>query len=599
MINSSQGSQQGDPLGGLFFALGLHPVITRVESEVALRLHVWYFDDGRLDGIIPEVRKAWDILSLELPLIGLKPKLVKCKLAFSEAYEERRNEPDAMDIDEALPPLVADTFPIEMERVMKSDREQSQKGYVTMGTPIGSREFVDSFFTTKLANIRALHRRISNLSNLQTQLWILRNCASVCKIMYWMRIMDPDTMLPHLKAFDKMQFDLLQEIVGVNFDDLDTLQSVLPLANGGLVGMRSAESHASAAFISGSKNSEDLVHELLRGEPHSYTLLESAMTLYNSKVLPSARLDAAKLGAMESIEQKSLSIAIDNFAESRLINAIKAEADLRSKNLNLDRLLSIKTDAAKAWLLAVPNSNLGLSMTNSELRFALQLRLGHVVGEFQCVEGRQHAVDRSGLEVLKCKRLQKVRHDVIASVVTNIARAAGEHPTRENLGLFGDGSQRRPGDIVLPSFNRGGRQICDVRVTNNAQQKFIRSAPNKAGRAADHGAAKKIRDWNAHCEEAFRTTGVRVQSKFTPLSVDVYGCWTADAKEFFYELAKKRKDFTGRDPNLEFKYILQQISMALQRENAKMLTAHVARPAAPEAEDEDEVIILTEAAPAS
>ena len=35
--------------------------------------------------------------------------------------------------------------------------------------------------------------------------------------------------------------------------------------------------------------------------------------------------------------------------------------------------------------------------------------------------------------------------------------------------------------------------------------------------------------------------------------------------------------------------------MALQRENAKMLTAHVARSAAPEAEDEDEVIILTEA----
>jgi hypothetical protein len=55
----------------------------------------------------------------------------------------------------------------------------------------------------------------------------------------------------------------------------------------------------------------------------------------------------------------------------------------------------------------------------------------------------------------------------------------------------------------------------------------------------------------------------------------------------FYELAKKRSAFTGRDPNIEYKYTLQQISMALQRENAKMLTAHMVRPAPPEAEDED------------
>jgi hypothetical protein len=410
--------------------------------------------------------------------------------------------------------------------------------------------------------------------------------------MYWMRIMDPEMMLPHLKAFDKIQFDTLQEIVGLNFDDVDMLQAVLPLGNSGLAGMRSAESHGNAAFIAASKNSENLVRELLRGEPILQTALEGAMISYNSKVSPLARLDAAKLGAMKSIEQKSLSIAIDNFTEARLTNTIKASGDVLSRNLNLDRLLSIKTEASKAWLLAVPNSNLGLSMTNAELRFALQLRLGHVVGEFNCVGGREHAVDRSGLEILKCKRLQKVRHDVIASTITNIARSAGEHPTRENLGLFGDGSQRRPGDIVLPSFNRGETQVLDVRVTSNAQKKFTSSSPNKAGRAADHGAAVKIRDWDAHCEDAYNETGVRPESKFTPLSVDVYGCWTPDAKMIFYELAKKRSDFTGRAPELEYKYTLQQISMALQRENAKILIAHMVRRAVPDAEDEDEADVV-------
>ena len=482
-----------------------------------------------------------------------------------------------------------------MERVMTRDKEPSKMGFVTMGYPVGKKEFIDEFFTEKLQRIKTLHTRISNLRRLQSQLWILRNCASVCKIMYWMRITDPEVIMPHLKAFDKMQFEVLQGIAGVDFDDIDSLLAILPLSNGGLVGMRSAEYHASAAYLAGSKNSESLVKSLLRGEVLSYILVESTLALYNSRVGPKARLDVAKLGAMESIEQKSLSIAIDNNTESRLISLVKNESDPEVRNLNLDRLLSIKKDSSKAWLLAIPNPNLGLGMSNVELRFALQLRLGHVVGNFRCSGERDHTVDRSGLEVLKCKKLQKVRHDVIASVVTNIARSAGEHPTRENLGLFGDGSKRRPGDIVLPNFNRGERLVMDVRVTNNKQDIFTRYVPNKAGRAADHGAQIKNSKWKKHCDEAFELTRVRVESKFTPLSTDVYGCWNEDALQVFYELAKKRRDFTDRDPDLEYKYVMQQISMALRRENAKILAAHLVHNVSVESEDEeDEVVVLTE-----
>jgi hypothetical protein len=593
VLTSSQGTQQGDPLGGLFFALGLHPIITRVDQETRLRLHVWYFDDGRLDGPVGEVEKALAILRSDLTPIGLHLKLVKCKLAFSEAYESRRDE-DAMDIDEGG--LAADNFPPEMERVMKLDRESSKMGFVTMGFPIGRREFIDAFFAEKLERIKSLHTRISNLRRLQSQLWILRNCASVCKIMYWMRITDPEIIMPHLKAFDKMQFGLLRDIVGVDFDDLDSIQAMLPLSNGGLVGMRSAEYHAGAAYLAGCKNSESLVKSLLRGEPPHTAPVEAALAQYNSKVGPKAQLDAAKLSVMESIEQKSLSIAIDNNTESRLISLVNSEPDVETRNLSLDRLLSIKKESSRAWLLAVPNSNLGLGMTNEELRFALQLRLGHVVGNFRCSGERDHEVDRSGLEVLKCKKLQKVRHDAIASVVTNIARSAGEHPTRENLGLFGDGSQRRPGDVVLPSFNRGGKLVMDVRVTNNKQDIFTRYTPKVAGRAAEHGANLKTKDWKKHCDDAFKETGVRVESKFTPLSTDVYGCWNPDALMVFYELAKKRRDFTERDPELEYKYVLQQISMTLQRENAKILAAHYVRNVPDESagEEEDEVVIVRE-----
>jgi hypothetical protein len=591
VLFSSRGTQQGDILGGLFWNIGAHTVISKVKSLVpGLLLNVWYYDDGRLDGRIAEVSTALTILQTDFPLIGLSLNLAKCKAAFSDVYEEDRTV-DAMDVG-AIP----DLFPPEIERVMSVSRSDEKRGYVTMGVPIGTREFVDAFFAEKLRSIRALHRRISSLRRLQTQLWLLRNCASVCKVMYWMRAMDSVTLTPHLRAFDAMQYSLLQEIVGVDFDPLDDLQARLPVSLGGLAGTRSAVDHAEAAFIAGAKNSESLVRELVGNEQVDMLSRDNAIASFNTKVKPESRIEAANFGELLSIEQKSLSIAVDKLTEAKVLEIVKALPDVEVRNLNLDRLLSIKDKISSAWLLAVPNPNLGLFMTNEELQFALQIRLGHVAPHtFRCLGENDHGSDRSGLEVLKCGKLQKVRHDVIVGVQTNIARAAGLHPTRENLGIFGDGSQSRPGDMVMETYARGSRAVMDVRVTNNKQSMFTCRAPTTAGRAAAHGERVKLRDWNGHCAEALRVTGVAVTATFIPLCADVYGFWTAAAREVFYEFAKRRCDFTGNEIEVEQRYIHQRISMALQRENARIMVAHRVRERPLEMiEDEEELVLMDE-----
>ena len=51
IIHSCCGTQQGDPLGPLGFALTLHPIIKRIRAEVpSLALNAWYLDDGTLVG---------------------------------------------------------------------------------------------------------------------------------------------------------------------------------------------------------------------------------------------------------------------------------------------------------------------------------------------------------------------------------------------------------------------------------------------------------------------------------------------------------------------------------------------------------------------
>ena len=51
VIHSSTGVQQGDPLGPLFFALALHPVVKAIEERVpSLNANAWYLDDGCICG---------------------------------------------------------------------------------------------------------------------------------------------------------------------------------------------------------------------------------------------------------------------------------------------------------------------------------------------------------------------------------------------------------------------------------------------------------------------------------------------------------------------------------------------------------------------
>ena len=50
-IQSSEGIQQGDPLGPFLFCLTIHPMVKSVESE----FKVFYLDDGTLGGQMNEV----------------------------------------------------------------------------------------------------------------------------------------------------------------------------------------------------------------------------------------------------------------------------------------------------------------------------------------------------------------------------------------------------------------------------------------------------------------------------------------------------------------------------------------------------------------
>lgn len=71
IIECKVGAQQGDPTGPLIFSLAIHPIITKLKSE----LNLWFLDDGTI-GDYPDIALSDIILFTKLAKeIGLEINL--------------------------------------------------------------------------------------------------------------------------------------------------------------------------------------------------------------------------------------------------------------------------------------------------------------------------------------------------------------------------------------------------------------------------------------------------------------------------------------------------------------------------------------------
>ena len=67
------GFKQGDPLGPLGVSLALQPLVESIRSNVpALKVNVWYLDDGTLCGSLDNLALALQIIERDGPSYGLQ-----------------------------------------------------------------------------------------------------------------------------------------------------------------------------------------------------------------------------------------------------------------------------------------------------------------------------------------------------------------------------------------------------------------------------------------------------------------------------------------------------------------------------------------------
>ena len=230
-VSSSEGVQQGDPLGPLLFCLTIQDMISS---------RVFCLDDGTLGGPVEEV------------LADLR-NLVDASRELGLVLNTKKSEIISKD-NIAASTLTA--FP-SLSRVSPTDA-------TLLGSPIGELQSINALIATKIQTLQSLART-------HDALCLLRHAFTMPKILYILRTA-PCYQSHLLEKFDSIQRSLLETICNIHLTDTFWLQASLPINSGGL-GIRGSTMLALSAFLASAAGCAMILQSLL---PHKvYTARSS------------------------------------------------------------------------------------------------------------------------------------------------------------------------------------------------------------------------------------------------------------------------------------------------------------------------------------
>ena len=128
--------------------------------------------------------------------------------------------------------------------------DSAQRGFVALGVPLGTPEFIAAFLETLLAKHRTLLDRLLLLSDTQAA-WLLLSFCAASRAQYALRALPPADTRAYAAGHDAAILSCLDSLLHADtasgLPALAAACAQLALRNGGL-GLRSAERHAVAAF---------------------------------------------------------------------------------------------------------------------------------------------------------------------------------------------------------------------------------------------------------------------------------------------------------------------------------------------------------------
>ena len=407
---------------------------------------------------------------------------------------------------------------------------------------------------------------LPELNNPQVELHLLRSCLSLCQINNLLRTVPPGTTDHHWTRFDTGTRRSLELITKTSLPDASWQQATLPMRMGGL-GLRQTATTSAAAFLGSCQTSLELSTRLLVQNkkltthvlvptspmfvespctPISIPGEENALVRYR-QVLASYGADGHpnnSSGESQRVLQRQLYDA--------LLSNLKDTSSLRDKA----RLNTESSVHAAAWLRAIPNVKLGLSMAPHEITVALKLWLGiPIISPLQSIRCSCGCViDCFGDHVLGCGHgsLRSKRHDALRDIIYHALLVDNEGAQLEQR--CGPDSTSRPGEIFHPDFADGRPGYFDVSIRITMQPAYVAKSAISAGAAAMAGEEEKD---HRHDSKVNAAGGY-----FYPIIVESFGLWTSSSLATLKVIASKTTAKTRISFSRAVSNLLQQFQFA-------------------------------------
>ena len=518
VVQSSEGVQQGDPLGPLLFCLSIHKLCLKLKSELA----VFYLDDGTLGGCWEDVINDLQLIEEEASSLGL---------------QLNRSKTELICPDHATRSLVLSAFP-GVRVVNVEDAE-------LLGSPLGNATSIEASIGEKIKQLELMGERLCHL-HAHDAITLLRHSFTIPKLMHLLRT-SPCFDSPRLQDYDNLLRSILGNITNISLEENDPswLQATLPVNLGGL-GIRSAVHLAPSAFLASAVGSRRLVHEILPPRFQAITDQEQmrAQDLWGSD------LDTTPPTQPESFRMKAWDLPR---VEYRAKSLLSSTTDAKSRA----RLLAVSTKESGVWLKALPNSSLGLRLDDESLRIAVGLRLGCFLSSpHVCAHCGEH-VDQFATHGLSCRWSQGrfSRHGEINDIIHRSLVSARVPSRLEPSGLLRSDRKRPDGMSIIP-WSSGRLLVWDATCCDTFATSNLHLAVTDPGAVAARAENVKISKY-AHLDSSYL---------FIPVAIETCGTFGPEAKKFLQDLRRRLKRATLEDK--AHQYLVQRISVAVQRGNA-------------------------------
>lgn len=525
ILSSSTGVQQGDPLGPFLFSVALHKLVLRISERVpSLLLHAWYLDDGIFCGSSEDVLVVLKMIEDSASWLGLTINYRKCELFSLSSLKDFPND---------IPTSGCPHFEV-------------------LGAPIGNEEFCISYIQKRIQKANQLLKVLPKLEDPQVALLLLRSCGSFCKLAHIARNTPSSVAMDSLGEFDACIRQCLEESAGLQLTESAWSQAQLGMRYGGL-GLRSLSRHSTACYISSFISSTSSL-------PCDTSHLEEAITSYNQSVSTDKHLSVQKLFE-DHPTQAPLSSAIEEAHFQKLRNILTPAQQIR-----LDAVAGPNTSH---WLRATPSPGLSLHLEPNEMQVLLKMWLG--LDLFPpgstcptCPTTRQTALDQPGHHALTCKYGYGVvhRHNILRDTLLNFCQRSHLSPQLEQGGSQG-GDQRRPADILLPSWSLGKDAALDLTVVHPLNYENFQLASTTVESVTAAAEERKMETNGAKCAS--------LNWKVIPMVVTTYGTWGKVAIQHIGRISNRLAIKTQQKVRDARNEMLCRLSLVLQRTNARSL----------------------------